>query len=111
MNKEKLAIAGLICGIVGIVFTFLSFFYIFALITPFLCIAAIVLGAIGLKKLDGTTNAVGIVALIMGIVFLLISMPLCLICGVGGCAICNASEADINNFANQLANELNSYNY
>lgn len=109
MNKKNLAMAGLICGCVAILFTILGMFlFFFAFIAPVCSLAAIILGAMGLKKEDGSTNGMGVAALIMGIVFLVIDIPV-FICGICVCqATCllaeagNALSGDINDLANAL---------
>lgn len=104
MDKSKLAMAGLICGCVAILLTILGFFLFFcAFLAPIASIAAIILGGMGLKKEDGSTNGMGIAALIMGIVFLVIDIPI-FICGVCACQLLCAGEAVLNDIANELNN-------
>ncbi len=105
MNKKTLATAGLICACAAILFTILGMIlYFFAFIAPLCSIAGIVLGAMGMKKEDGSTNGMGVAALIIGIVFLVIDIPV-FICGVCACQVaCALAEAG--NSINDLANAL-----
>ncbi len=93
MDKQKLALVGLILAIVSLLFNIIGIFVFFiSFIAPLTSIAAIVLGGMGLKNADGSTNGMGIAALIFGIITLLFGIPV-FICGVCQCSIvCAANE-------------------
>ncbi|MBQ9948372.1 MAG: hypothetical protein IJO91_08280 [Oscillospiraceae bacterium] len=93
MDKQKLALIGLILAVVAFLFNIIGIFVFFiSFLAPLVAIAAIVLGGMGLKNIDGTTSGLGIAALIGGIVMLLFSIPV-FICGVCQCSIiCAAAE-------------------
>lgn len=103
MDKKNLPMIGLIAGCVGILFTILGMIpalFIFSFLAPICAIVALLCGIITLKNPDGSANNMALAALIIGIVFFVIDIPV-FICGVCSCrAACFVN--DVNNFLNSL---------
>ena len=105
MDKKNLPMIGLIAGCVGILFTILGMIpalFFFAFIAPICAIVALICGIITLKNPDGSANNMALAALIIGIIFLVIDIPV-FICGVCNCRIACAVN-ELNAWANAISN-------
>ncbi len=103
MDKKNIPMIGLIAGGVGILFTILGMvpaLFFFAFIAPLCALVAIACGVMTLKNPDGSANNMALAALIIGIVFFVIDIPV-FICGVCNCRVaCAVQQA--NAFINSL---------
>lgn len=106
MDKSKLSLIGLIVGIVGALFTILGMIpslFFFGFIAPIMTLFAIIAGALTLKSADGSANGKAIAALIVGIIFLVIGIPVFI------CDTCYCKAACVANDLYHAANTLNSW--
>lgn len=103
MDKKNLPMIALITGCVGILFTILGMIpalFVFSFFAPICAIVALLIGIITLKNPDGSANNMALAALIIGIVFFVLDIPV-FICGVCNCRVaCAVQQA--NAFINSL---------
>ena len=83
-DTKNMAIAGMVCGIAGLIFDFISI-----PIGIILGIAAVIISGLVMSRNKGGNNGMAIAGLVCGIVALVLGIPLCL-CGI---AICTAGVA------------------
>ena len=101
------AIAGMVLGIVAIVFGFLGKW--FSVLALPMAIVGLVLSVIGGKALKaaGQPSGIATAGLVLGIIAVVLTSIFFFTCGI--CTICIASELNAAaNDLNDLANELNS---
>jgi hypothetical protein len=108
-NGKGLSIAALVCGILGIVGSFIPFVGYFTLV---LAILGIIFGVIGMKKCNangGEGKGLAVAGLVLGIIgaaFGVIGV-ICIICAAG---IVNSAvnSGEFNDALNSLASQLSS---
>lgn len=106
------AIAGLVLGIVAIVFAFGFISAYTTIIALPMAIVGLVLSITGGKALKaaGQPAGIGTAGLVLGIIAVVFSAISFFTCGL--CVICvTAAESEVENALNDLANQLENYNY
>ena len=108
MDKQKTALIGLILGISSLVLSIIGmaviatggFGMFCSFVTPIVSIAGAIMGGICLKNPDGSTNGLGLGALITGVIATIIALPVFIVCGVCSCGLLCSVDA--------IANGINS---
>ena len=104
------AIAGLVLGIVSIVFGFLG--YWFSVLSLPMAIVGLVLSGIGGKALKAAGQPAGLATagLVLGIIAVVFTAISFFTCGL--CTICATVAAnELEDAANDILNNINNYNY